>query len=132
MLVARGDFRADAQLLEGYSWLDKHAPTDAVVLADFDNSNQIPQYTHNRVFCGYLNAVEFDEKSKEQERFLGPDAPNGFRAQLISQNDIQFVLLTASEEQELKPLSGVLFTRQVFRNNAAVIFQVGSAENGAP
>jgi hypothetical protein len=124
LLVARGDFRTDSLLLEAYSWLNAHSRANDVILADFDNSNHLPQYTHNSVFCGYVNTVRLDDKLKVLKRFLAPGTSNEFREQLIQQNAIQFVLLTAAEEREIAALGGSPLLKAVFRNNAAVIFSV--------
>jgi len=124
VLVMRGDFRAERQLLDAYSWLDSHSQSRDLVLADFDNSNQIPQYARTSVFCGYINAVRFADKLKALQRFLEPETSNEFREQLIQQNVIQFVLLTAAEEREIAALGEAPFLKEVFRNNAAVIFSV--------
>jgi len=127
LLVTRGDFRADVQLLDSYSWLNVHSRAEDVILADFDNSNHVPQYTHNVVFCGYDNAVHFSDKLRDLQQFLDPKTSNEFREQLIQQNAIQFVLLTAAEEREIAALGEVPFVKEVFRNNAAVIFSVAAS-----
>ena len=124
LLVTQGDFRADSRLLEAYSWLNVHSRANDVILADFDNSNHIPQYAHDNVFCGYDNAVHFDDKVKAIQQFLDPKTSNEFREHLIQQNAIQFVLLTAAEERELGVLGEAPFLKEAFRNNAAVIFSV--------
>jgi hypothetical protein len=129
LLAARGDFRVDAQLLDSYSWLNAHSRANDVVLADFDNSNSLPQYTHNVVFCGYNNAVRFDDKLKDVQQFLDPKTPNAFRKQLIQQSAIQFVLLTGDEERQFTQMQiaqetfdEAPFGREIFRNHAAIIF----------
>jgi hypothetical protein len=127
LLTVRGDFRADAQLLDSYAWLNAHSRTDDVVLADFENSNHIPQYTHNVVFCGYDNAVQFGDKLRDLQQFFDPKTAPEFRKRLIQQNAVQFVLLTAAEERETAAIGEVPFLREVFRNNAAVIFSVTDA-----
>jgi len=124
LLVTQGDFRADSRLLEAYSWLNVHSRANDVILADFDNSNHIPQYAHDNVFCGYDNAVHFDDKVKALQQFLDPKTSNEFREHLIQQNAIQFVLLTAAEARELGVLGEAPFLKEAFRNNAAVIFSV--------
>jgi len=124
LLTVRGDFRADGQLLDSYSWLNARSRADDVVLADFENSNHMPQYTHNVVFCGYDNAVEFGDKLRDLQQFFDPKTATEFRKRLIQQNAIQFVLLTAAEQQDIAAIGEVPFLREVFRNNAAVIFSV--------
>jgi hypothetical protein len=94
-----------------------------VVLANFETSNQLPQYAHDVVFCGYVNAVRFGDKLSEQQEFLNPATSNEFRAQMIPQNAIQFVMLTAGEAHDLS-LGQAPFLREVFRNRAAVVFLV--------
>jgi hypothetical protein len=126
LLAARGDFRADAQLLDSFAWLRTRARDSDVILADLDNSNQIPQYTRAVVFCGYDNAVHFDAKEKALQRFLDPKTPNELRRQLTQENAIRFVLLTSAEEREIKTLGQATFLHEVFRNNAAVIFSVAA------
>lgn len=107
VLAMRGEFRVSAQSLEAYSWLDGHSDPNDVVFADFEIANQIPQYTHNRVFCGYDNAVNFDDKLRELQQFLDPKTSVEFREQLIQQNAIQFILLTPAEERAIE-LGGVI------------------------
>ncbi len=124
LLATQGDFRADSHLLEAFSWLNAHSRTDDVIFADFDIANLIPQYTHDNVFCGYDNAVHFDDKFRAIQQFLGPQTSDEFRERLIQQNAIQFVLLTVTEERELAALGEAPFLKEVFRNNAAFIFLV--------
>jgi len=131
VLVIQGDFRVNAQLLGAYSWLNGHSHADDVVLADFEISNHIPQYTHNIVFCGYDNAVHFDDKLKALQQFLDPRTSNEFRERLIQQNAIHFVLLTAAEERELPAIGEAPFLKEVFRNHAAVVYSVTSSQQMA-
>jgi len=131
VLAIKGDFRVNAQLLEAYSWLNGHSRADDVVLADFEISNHIPQYTHNIVFCGYDNAVHFDDKLRALQQFLDTKTSNEFRERLIQQNAIHFVLLTAAEERELAAVGETAFLKEVFRNHAAVIFSVTASEQMA-
>ncbi len=131
VLAIQGDFRVNAQILEAYSWLNGHSRADDVVLADFEISNHIPQYTHNIVFCGYDNAVHFDDKLRALQQFLDTKTSNEFRKRLIQQNAIHFVLLTAAEERELTAVSEAAFLKEVFRNHAAVIFSVTASEQMA-
>ncbi|HTS35252.1 MAG TPA: hypothetical protein VMH04_06245 [Candidatus Solibacter sp.] len=123
VLVKHGDFRTDSELLTAFSWLDAHSQRDDVTLADFAISNEIPAYTHNIVYCGYLNAVNFDFKMKAMQEFFGRETSNGFREQMLRDNQVRFVVLTAAEARDLAPLSGAPFAQEVFRNNAAVIFK---------
>jgi len=97
LLATQGDYRADSRLLEAFSWLNAHSRADDVIFADFDMANLIPQYTHDNVFCGYDNAVHLEDKFRAIRQFLDPETSNEFREQLIQQNAIQFVLLTAAE-----------------------------------
>lgn len=127
LLATQGDYRTDSHLLEALSWLNAHSDTDDVIFADFDTANLIPQYTHDNVFCGYDNAVHFDDKLTAIQQFLDPQTSNTFREQLIRQNAIEFVLLTGAESQSLATLSNAPFLKEVFRNNAAVIFSVTAA-----
>src|SRR5205823_7384434 len=78
-LARKGDFRIDANLVNSFRWLDAHSRRDDVILADFENSNLIPQYTHNVVFCGYINAVYFDEKIKQILEFLCHVSSDNYR-----------------------------------------------------
>ena len=111
--------------------LNGHSRADAVVLADFEISNHIPQYTHNIVFCAYDNAVHFDDKLKALQQFLDPKTSNEFRERLIQQNAIHFVLLTAAEERELPAVGEAPFLKEVFRNHAAVVYSVTSSQQMA-
>lgn len=124
VLVRKGDFRSDIKMLQAYSWLDAHSGTGDLVLADYDNSNLIPRYTHNNVFCGYVNAVNFRDKSQQVRLFLSHDIPDRFRQELLRDNRIRFVLLTSAEERDLTELTRSSFLHQTFRNQAAVIFAV--------
>lgn len=92
--VWKGNYRTDAALLDAYSWLSDHSNPRDVVFADFDNSSQLPQYSHNFVFCGYINAVEFDKKYAQIDSFLDPQIKDDFRQRLLSRYGIHFVLLT--------------------------------------
>lgn len=118
-LAKTGDFRVNADLVSSFHWLDAHSRPDDVVLADFENSNLIPQYTHNVVFCGYINAVNFQEKLKQVQGFLNPATPGDFRTALLNGYRVEFVLLTPEEARVLPEIANL---RRVYRNNAAVVF----------
>jgi hypothetical protein len=122
LLTRRGDFRLDAKLVEAYSWINSHSASSDLVLADYENSNHIPQYSHNNVFCGYANAVNFPEKLKAMDQFFSPGVSNSFRQELVSRNAVHFLFVTMAEQQSLG-LSNAPFLREVFRNRRAVIFE---------
>jgi hypothetical protein len=126
--VKRGDFRWDANLIEAYSWINSHSSPGDLVFADYDNSNRIPQYSRNNVFCGYVNAVNFAEKFNAMSLFFNPGTPDSFRQGLVYRNAIRFVLLTMAEEQNLH-LADSPFAAEVFRNSSAVILAVRAENN---
>jgi hypothetical protein len=111
-------------VLEGYAWLDRNSHSGAVVLADYDNSNRHPQYTHDNVFCGYYNAVRYSEKRQEVDRFLSPETTNAYREGLVKQVSVEFVVLQSDEDQKLFHLKDAPFLRETFRNDAVVIYAV--------
>jgi hypothetical protein len=111
-------------LIQAYSRLNVYAQPREVVLADFENSNRIPQYAHVSAFCGYSNAVQFATKAKDQEQFFGPGASVTFRKQLLKKNNVHFVLLTAEEQKKLNSLTEDTFLKQIFSNDAATIYAV--------
>jgi hypothetical protein len=123
-LAWRGSYRIDQRLVEAYTWLDNHSQPDELVLADFDNSNRIPQYGHNRVFCGYSNTVRFAEKTEAVDLFFVPGTSNVVREGLLRQNAIRYVLLNQEEARQLTVLRNAPFVNQVFANDAAVIYAV--------
>ena len=127
--VKKGDFRSDQNLLAAYWWLDEHSQPDDLVFADFENSNHIPRYTHNRVFCGYLNTVKLIEKGRAGNEFLRPGASDNFRERLVRENGIRFVLLTTGEEKALNNGTRTTPFKEVFRNDASVIFRVSDARS---
>jgi hypothetical protein len=131
MLVMNGEYRTDTQLLAAYTWLDGHSRSSDAVLADLKTSNQMPQYVHNSVFCGYGNAVRVDDKLKLMNEFFSTDTSNDFRENLLRQNGIQFVVLSEPESAELGALVRAPFVSEVFRNNAAVILAVRGQNNGS-
>ena len=99
VLAAKGDFRTDSKLMEAFGWLDSHSSVNDVVLADFDLSSQIPDYTHTVVFCGYANAVlNLRQKLDSLNQFMSPRASNEYRAAFIRQTAARFVLLSTFEE----------------------------------
>lgn len=122
VLAAQGDFRIDRNLLQAYSWLDQHSHADDVVLADFPFSTHLPQYTHTAAFCGYSNTVRYAEKSRAQSEFFQPASSEQMRRDLIAQNGIRFVVLTAEEKAALKIQAAWL--SEVFENDAATIYVV--------
>jgi hypothetical protein len=79
LLAANDDYGIPANLLQAFSWLDTHSQAADIVLADLDTANTMPQYIHNRVFCGYGNAVNVDRKLKALQTFFDGEAPNQFR-----------------------------------------------------
>jgi hypothetical protein len=129
LLARTGAFQIDASLLNAYAWLDKHSQRRELVMADYENSNQIPQYTHNTVFCGYDNAVRFEEKSKEVEQFFTAATPDNFRKELLRQNAIRFIVVNNNEEPRLRGLQDVGLVHEVFRNQSTAIYYAASAEN---
>lgn len=125
-LVRSGEYSTDADLLAAYAWLGQHSRASDAVLADFWTSNQMPQFIHNNVFCGYGNAVHVNDKLKAMNEFLDPATPNVFRQKLLRDNAIQFVLLTQQEAGKLGTLLRASFVNEVFRSDGAVILAVRS------
>ncbi len=124
VLARRGEFHTDAQKIAAYAWLDQHSQKNDVVFADFDIANEIPQYTRDVVFCGYGNAVNFQEKARLLKQFLDPAATKAFRQDLIRQYGIRFVLLTPGEDRSAASIAQATFLTESFRNNAAAIYMV--------
>lgn len=124
--VWKGDYQTDAAMLNAYSWVSDHSKPRDVVFADFNNSSQLPQYTHNFVFCGYINAVEFDKKYAQIESFLDPQIGDDFRQQLLNRYGIHFVLLTPQEYENLSSAGQGRFLREIFSNKSAVVLFDGS------
>ena len=124
LLTARGEYCVPAGLLAAFSWLDAHSQTSDAVLADLNTANAMPRYTHNRVFCGYGNAVNVEGKLRALGKFFDAGIPNEFRENLLRENAIQFVLLTNAQYQDLPELGRASFLKEEFRNHAAVIFSV--------
>lgn len=126
VLARRGDYDTDAQRIEAYSWLENHSQKGDIVLADFEHSNEIPQYTGDIVYCGYYNAVHFLEKYRILQQFFQPVATTQFRQQVIHENGVGFVLLTTEEEQSAPAISSGGDLKEIFRNDSIVIFRVDS------
>jgi hypothetical protein len=118
----KGNYRIDQGLLDAYSWIDHHSQSNDLVLADLENSNRMPRYIHNRMFCGYYNTVKFDEKKMAVDRFLAPDTPNPFREQLLRQHAIRYVLLNKDEARLLTGIGNTPFLNEVFANGSAVVY----------
>jgi len=128
VLIRRGEYRANTQLLRLYSWLNDHTRANDIILADFDRSNEIPQFVQSKVYCGYINAVNLHDKLWAVRQFLDPKTPNVFRERLLTDNKIAFILLTPEEERTLEVFAESSEVKQGFRNNAGVIFVVNSAQ----
>jgi len=127
VLIRRGEYRADIQMLNAYSWLNDHTQANDVILADFDHSNELPHVVQSKVYCGYINAVNLDGKIWAVNQFMDPKTPAVFRQKLLSENSIAFVLLTPQQAQELGAFTESSLIKEVFRNNAAVIFAVNKS-----
>jgi hypothetical protein len=91
---------------------------------DFDVSNEMPQYTRDIVFCGYGNAVKFQEKINQMKAFFDPNTANEFRENLLRRNQVRFVFLTSAERQSIPALSEATFMKQVFSNHSVAIYAV--------
>ncbi|HLV88151.1 MAG TPA: hypothetical protein VKV39_14290 [Candidatus Sulfotelmatobacter sp.] len=124
LFVSQGYFRLNEELLGAFAWLDAHSPADSVVLADYETSNLMPQYTHNRMFCGYYNAVRFEEKQGAVNRFFDPGSSNKSRGEFLEQNRIDFVLLVNGKDQALAKVGSEPYLQEIFRNGAATIYRV--------
>jgi hypothetical protein len=124
LLARTGDFRISTQLIDSFRWLDAHSAKDEVVLADFDTASLIPQYTQNIVFCGYINAVDFDKKYQDLNRFFRAGTQESFRLSLLQAFDVRYVLLTHEEERALPELIHDPQVRSVFRNDASTVLAI--------
>lgn len=122
LLVKRGDFRIDANLLQAYAWLDSHSDPHEIILADYQNSNLLPQYTHNRVFCGYYNAVHFSDKSKALDLFFSANPKESARLELLTSNNIHFILTSGAEAQVFYSLAEHNPITEVFHNKSVQVF----------
>ncbi len=111
--VSRGEHRTDRDLLAAYQWLQDHSQPREVVLASIENSNRIPRYTHNTVFCGYaFSTVRYKEKAALLQQFFLQGTPDAWRQTLLSEYHVSYVLVGSH---------GALPRTEVFRNPAAAI-----------
>jgi hypothetical protein len=124
VLAAKGDFRINQQQLEAFSWLDRHSQPNDLVLANYEISNHLPQYTHNAAFCGYGNTVQYAHKSQAQLAFFRDNASAEFRAELLTQNGIRFLFATPEEAGRLRSAGQRLPLTEIYRNDAAVVYRV--------
>ena len=120
--VAKADFRIDQNLKTAFVWLNEHSRPDDLVFADFNLSNQLPSYTHNRVFYGYLNTVKATDKAKEMKEFFFANGRENSRKEMLHREGIQFVLLTPEEEHIIDAGNVPTYLREVFRNEATAVF----------
>ena len=126
VLARRGEYHTDAQTIEAYSWLEQHSQRGDVVLADLELSNEIPRYTGDIVYCGYYNAVQFAQKNQSLKKFFQPGATDQFRQQIIENNAVRFVLLTAEEQRTTPEIASSPFLVKAFQNRSIAIFAVAS------
>lgn len=124
LLVKKGNFRVDAGLLQAYAWLNTHSDSNETILADYQNSNLLPQYAHNRVFCGYYNAVKFREKLKALNLFFSANPNEGSKLKLLKENDIHFILTSGAEAQVMYSLAKHNVIAEAFSNESAQVFYV--------
>lgn len=130
VLAKKGDFRVNTKLLEAFRWLDGHSAPNDIVLADFDLASQVPDYTHNVVFCGYANAVDVQHKLGVLAEFLDPRTSPKLREGFIRRIAPKFILLSPAEEESLH-LADMQVLTQVFKNDSAVILFVNNAQLGS-
>ena len=126
-MVMQGHFWINVPLLSSFEWLDHDSNPRDVVLADFVNSNLLPQYSHISVFCGFYNIDRFVDKATAQILFFEPGTSSEFRQNLVQQDRVRFVLVTTEEEQQLGTILDAPFLKEVFRNEAAVIYATTAA-----
>ncbi|HZQ17416.1 MAG TPA: hypothetical protein VFA90_01750 [Terriglobales bacterium] len=122
LLVSKGDFTVNADLLQAYAWLNTHSDASEIILADYQNSNLLPQYAHNRVFCGYYNAVNFADKSKALSSFFSANSNEGSKLKLLKQNDIHFILTSGAEAQVIYGLAKHNPISEVFHSGSIQVF----------
>lgn len=120
-LVKTGDFQIESARLQAYGWILSNSQSGEIILADFEHSNEMPQYTHNTVFCGYINAVEFKKKLESVELFFDPRVSDNFRQKLLQQYNVHYILLTPTEYRDLRAAGRILFLTECYRNTVAVI-----------
>ena len=123
----RGDFRISAPLVDSFHWVAAHSAPEEVVFADFDTASLIPQYTHNVVFCGYINAVDFHKKFRDLNDFFRAGAPEQYRLGLLERFGIRYVFLTHEEERALPELVHDPQFRTVFRNDVVTVLAIETA-----
>lgn len=93
-------FHPNAEIA-AYNWLNQHAAPREVVLSAFATGNQIPAYTHLRVYVGHGPETMFAvAKERETERFFGDEMSADERAELYQTMRIRYVFYGA-EEREL-------------------------------
>jgi hypothetical protein len=127
IVVMQGDCRINVALLSSFEWIDDHSHPGDLVLADYWNSNLLPQYAHVNVFCGHYNIDKFVYKAAAQMRFFEPKTSSEFRQELVQKHRVRFVLVTTEEERQIGTMRDALFLKEVFRNEAVVIYATTAA-----
>lgn len=108
-----------------YYYLDKHSPTESIVLSYYEAANLLLMYSHNRVIG---NDQGWSERAGKQMKddsiafFTGTQNDNTARSYLTN-NHISFIYY-GYQEQEFGNISHYPFLKMVYQNPEVTIFQV--------
>jgi uncharacterized membrane protein len=107
-------------------WLNENTPSDSVVLSEVTAGNYIPAYSHNKVYFGQANTVQYDRKQKEATEFFSGKMSESQAKNLFSRGRIKYIFVSVQEQSDangknLKEWYPGLV--EVYKNTIVTIYQ---------
>lgn len=117
-------FRPAAEVA-AFDWLNRHAPTDAIVLAPVVHANALPVFANVRTYMGHgPETIDWPRKSEDVRRFFAGDMDTAERAALLSDYDIAYVLASPAEAD---PASWAVGLTQVYAADGYRVYETGAS-----
>lgn len=108
-------------------WLNNNTPADSVVLSEVTAGNYIPGYSHNIVYFGQANTVQYDRKQAEATKFFSGLLTQSEAMNLFQRGHISYIFFSIQEKDDAKGkelLTMYPFLKEVYKNQVVSIYSV--------
>lgn len=116
-------FISDANL-KAFNWLDQQLPDEGTVLANAENGNLIPAYTHWRVIYGHpFETVESDMREQEVIDIFSGNFPAEDFPLFLRDNQVEYIYV-GPKDQDLAEIPDVVEIKIVYSAGGVKIYKV--------
>lgn len=111
--------------IQAMDYLDKHSPSESVVLTGEYMSSVIPAFTHNRVLLGRGDVVlDYGQKLQGMYTVFGPKPDETFVRKYLTEYRVSYIIFGTDTPGFAAPYTSFPFLRPVFTSGPVTVVAV--------